>query len=223
MLHFRKQNHLFMKKFLLASLCLSICFLSNAQISKGSVLLGGGISASTGKGESNTSSSKSNGFTLKPSFGFAAKDNQVFGVTVGYGRGKTKSDNSTSESNNHNAGVFYRRYLPLGKAFYLFGEAGFGYHSGKTENKTPATSSENLQQQTNIGLSLFPGVTYAVSKKFHLEASINNLFSLYYHKSKNEQTTFGDTNKNENSGVSLDANMSASTPLTLGFRFVLGK
>jgi hypothetical protein len=44
MAHFRKQNLLFMKRnLLLAFILTSIAFVGNAQISKGSVMLGGGL------------------------------------------------------------------------------------------------------------------------------------------------------------------------------------
>lgn len=216
-----------MKKIILFYINLfCIAFISQAQITKGSVLLGGGISAFSSKSENNNVESKSHGFNFRPSLGFVIKDNQVLGFTVGYGRNQTKFENSpqTSTGNNYGAGVFYRKYIPLSKSFYLFGEAGFGYYSSKSENAAITTQSyKNTQEQTNTGLSLFPGIAYAVGKRFHLEASLNNLVTLYYSKNKSEQTFQGNVSKNESKGVSMDVNVSSTAPITLGFRFIIGK
>lgn len=215
-----------MKKVLLFSaILLGLASVSNAQISKGSVLLGGGISAFSSKSENSNAENKSHGFSFRPSLGFVIKENHVLGFTIGYGRGKTKYENPTrtSKDNSYSAGVYYRKYLPLSKSFYLFGEAGFGYYSSKTEDEAATQGYKNTQEQTNTGLSLFPGITYAVGKRFHLEASLNNLVTLYYNKTESKQIQPGNVSKNENKGLSMNVNVSSSAPITLGFRFIIGK
>jgi hypothetical protein len=74
-----------------------------------------------------------------------------------------------------------------------------------------------------VGVNLYPGVTYVVGRRFHLEAGLNNLLSLQYTSSKNENTSSGQTSVNKSSGIDFSTNLSTAAPLTVGFRFVLGK
>ena len=200
---------------------------SNAQISKGSVLLGGGISAFKEKSESTNGAGKGNGIFVSPSLGFAVGENKVLGFKVGYGHSEGRNSQTTYEyeTNSHNIGLFYRSYLSLGKSFYLFGEAGLGYTKNKYENETFSTfpRAKNSQSISSVSLNLFPGVAYAVNKRFHLEASINNLLNLSYGKEKQENVSGSSNIKSETNRFDFGANVSSTSPITLGFRFVLAK
>lgn len=209
---------------LLIASSIFIASTSTAQISKGSVLLGGGISAFREKSEgANSSVGKATGVFLSPSIGFATNDNKVFGIKAGYGGNKSKSTPASYEVENKsfNAGFFYRRYLSLGASFYLFGEGGVSYGKSKYEQKNPFSASVT-DRNSNITLSLFPGVTYAVSKRFHLEASINNLLTVAYNKNEREDPSSGSV-VSESKRFDIGLNASNSSPVALGFRVVLGK
>ena len=74
----------------------------------------------------------------------------------------------------------------------------------------PLNGYRNVQKTSSVFLNLFPGVTYAVSNRFHLEASINNLLTLRYAKQSGETANSTGKTKSESNNVSLDANVSTS-------------
>ena len=72
----KKLTH--MKKYLLSSVILFSIFSGlSAQISKGSVLLGGDLSASTAKQKSGVNESNNSGFSVSPLIGKAIKENFI--------------------------------------------------------------------------------------------------------------------------------------------------
>lgn len=215
-----------MKKMLLLTTALSgATFLCHAQITKGSVLLGGGISAGRGTSESGTVEGKFRSVGFYPTFGVAVKDNAVAGLRLSYYYAKSSQSNPdlSQKSNGYSAGLFYRKYLPLSKAFYLFGEGAAYYASSETRNDYSPFGSDSRQTQRVIGVSFYPGVAYVVSKRFHLEVGLNNLLSLDYSRSTNENLSPGQSTISKNSGINFSTNLSTAAPLTVGFRFVLGK
>jgi Outer membrane protein beta-barrel domain len=207
-----------MKKVTLLSLAF-ICIVSiaNAQINKGSVLLGGGINFNHNKDENNNV--KSNWIGLTPAFGKAIRQNTVAGIQLLYSHLK---NNLTSfpenEINSYGVGVFIRKYKPLGNGFYLFGEAGLLYTSSSYTYFYP--TYKNKQEYKSIGINLYPGISYAVSKKFHLEASLANLLTFRY--SKNKITSAGIITQDKND-VDLNVNASSLSNINVGFRFFLSK
>ena len=214
-----------MKKFLLLFCSISLCtFFASAQITKGSVLLGGGLSFNQTKYESGGMNEfKATGFSISPNIGFAVKDNQVFGIFLSYGHSKNRTlQASNYDSDMYGGGLFVRRYLSLSKNFYLFGEANAGYN--RNTIFTQYFDHKETQKHTNIGVGLYPGITYAVNKKFHLEAGMNSLISLGFSGNKIIKTfDSGIEAKTESSGFGFSSNLSTSAPLTIGFRIVLGK
>jgi hypothetical protein len=196
-----------------------------AQITKGSILLGGGISFGSGKSESGSSESTSRSFGFSPAIGIAVKDNAVVGIRLSYSTSKSEQDNTgyLQKNTGFNAGVFYRRYIGLSKAFYLFGEGAAYYGTNENRNVSTPNNTTYVQKGKAVGVNLHPGVTYVVSRRFHLEAGLNNLVSLQYSSSKNENISSGQTSVSESSGIDFSTNLSTAAPLTVGFRVVLGK
>ncbi len=81
-----------MKKIVLTFFSISLCSLfASAQITKGSFLLGGGISFGEFKSESDANEYKYSSFGISPSLGFAIKDNQVMGLNLSYSKNKSES------------------------------------------------------------------------------------------------------------------------------------
>lgn len=120
-------------------------------------------------------------------------------------------------------GLFYRRYASLGKNFYLFGEGAVYYSHGKQINEALSFVSKSTQKSNSVGLNLYPGVAFAVNRKIHLEVGLNNLLDFNYGSSNIESISSGTTNTSKSSGFSFSTNVSTSAPLSVGFRFVLGK
>lgn len=217
-------NQLYMKKLTFLFSVLVFTGIAKAQIAKGSVLLGGSIGASKYKTEEGSMEQKQRYLVISPSAGIAVKDNLVAGLRLFYGHGENKYNNTfpKQESDAYGIGLFLRRYLTLGKNFYLYGEADAGYSRNKSDEHS-GTDSRRIMKTSAVGLDLTPGVAYAVSKGFHLEATINSLASLTYSKSKTENISIAGSSKSETTGVSFGTNFSVTAPLSIGFRFVLAK
>jgi hypothetical protein len=223
--HFRFLNHLLMKKmilFALASLCL-FSFSSSAQITKGSVLLGGGISGGKNKSESNNQEGSYSSISFYPAIGLAVKENTVVGLRLSYNHSKSEADNSPYklEQNGYSAGIFYRKYMPLSKKFYLFGEGAAYYSHNGQEYIFPDIKS--TQKTNSIGVNFYPGVAFAATRRIHLEVGLNNLVDLSYNRSETKNNSSVSTPSAKSSGFSFATNVSTAAPLTVGFRFVLGK
>lgn len=197
----------------------------SAQVRKGSVLLGGGISGGSGKTESNNTESKSSSFAVYPAVGIAVKENTVVGLRLGYYHSRSEQPNGTNEyvqtQDNYSAAIFYRRYLTLSSTFFLFGEGAAYYSRSKQGNTYPG--SKSTQVNNAVGVNLYPGVAYAVNRHIHLEVGLNNLADISYSSSNAQNVSSGITTTSKSSGFNFSTNVSSSAPLTVGFRIVLGK
>lgn len=217
-----------MRKLLLLTTALTaIAITTQAQITKGSVLLGGNISAATNKQtySGNTNEYTQRTFNITPSIGFVTADNKVWGFSLTYGHTSSKS-NSTPDDYNYNGyggGVFHRRYATLGKGFYLFGEANAGYNYSKQKQTLIQPNQDRTIRTDVVYLTVYPGITYAVHKNFHLEVGINNLLRLDYSTQKVTDINGGTGNVATQKNFGFSSNASSANPLVVGFRFVLGK
>src|ERR1700694_2437724 len=155
-----------MKLFTLLSIPALFIFSSAvAQINKGSVLLGGNIQGSMFKqsGMRTTSS-----IDFRPAAGMAVKSNLIAGVLLVYSNGKNSPNgNYYDKYRTYGGGLFLRKYHPLGKNFYLFGEGQmyYTYFKGMLAATTtpPPTSLQYGEKVNALQMSLTPGLSYAVS------------------------------------------------------------
>ncbi len=223
-----------MKKILFA-IIISIFLTSvvEAQISKGSIMLGGGIGISSSKNDYNSSSTTNDqtNYSINPVVGIAVKENLIFGVGLGYGNsestinsGQTKQEN---ESKTYGGHVFLRKYLPIGKKFYLYGEGALGYskfeYSNVTTNIFNTVDQSNFAKGWNIALNLSPGLSYAAHRKFHLEASLPGLLNLQYTKSKNNSLSGNIRSEQDQNNFAFSSNASNLSSVNIGFRFFFSK
>jgi len=211
-----------MKKVILltaASLC--IAAISNAQITKGSKLLGLDFGAGYNKSGEGLNESKQSHFNFNPSLGFAIKENSVLGFRVNYGHGKMTTGGISPErkTTEYGAGVFLRRYLQLGKKVYLFGEgaADYNYSYSKDANNGYKYTS----QSNSITLSAYPGLSYTATKRLMIDAGLNRLVAIGYSNSKSTQTTPNSTSVSKNSSFGLSTTLGGNTSFSVGFRFLL--
>jgi hypothetical protein len=111
-----------------------------------------------------------------PVAGIAVKDNIVLGISLLYEHGESKGGvNPIISGGSYGAGAFMRRYLPLSKSFYLLGQTGLNYLHSEFDL---FSNSPNINQSIRswaLSANVFPGISYAVNKKFHLEIAINDL------------------------------------------------
>lgn len=217
-----------MKKHYILPVLLLLCISATAQINKGSILLGGQLSAQTLNQSSAGNEAKTNAWYLGVSAGKAFRDNQVFGATLGYGGGRRSTyfngtDYVDPTTQQFGIGLFYRLYKPLGKGFYFFGEAAAGYNASTLKEHWKAAAADVKTTTQGFTLAVTPGLSYQVLKKLQLELTIPGLFNMSYYLQKEKNYV---TNAPEGSqkGFSVSTNLANSTPLNalaLGFRFVL--
>ena len=198
-------NFFIMKKhFYLLLLFFAITFYSQAQVSKGTILLGGNVGFSSQKTEnppgSTPDESKNTYISLSPSIGKAIKDNLVAGINLNYAYSKTtettsgvKSDQKT---NSYGLGVFLREYIPLGKGFSVFTQETLGGFYSKT-----TSDGLQLSTATSVALGFYPGIAYNITKQVQLETGFTDLFSIGYSHSTN-------TGGSKTNGFSAGANLS---------------
>jgi hypothetical protein len=214
-----------MKRYILiACTLISFVTISHAQIKKGSVLLGGSIGVFNNTITTETTESEINSIILHPSIGVAIRDNWVVGLQAGLSRNWMKNENiqQQHESNFFSTGLYVRNYLPLGKKFYLYGQSDLSYLQSKF-NITISSDEMRRSDMKGVSFTLTPGLTYAVNKRFHLEASLNQLIAISYTNTKMEHTTLAGKKLEEHKSFAFQSNFSSTNPLSIGFRFLLAR
>lgn len=204
----------------------AICYSSlNAQVTKGMFFTGGNIGGSYQKMEaqSNDMSFEQKGVTISPVFGKVIKDNLVVGVDAGISFYNSKQTTGTSnqKSNAYGGGIFLRQYKSIGKNFYLFLQSRLGYRFEKYDNNIAGLNSQNYKRQI-VNLSATPGISYAITKRLHLETGLGNLFYLsYMHENGNGYNS--NTGKYKTNTFNAGVDLNAFSNLYFGFRFFIGK
>jgi hypothetical protein len=201
----------------------------HAQIKKGSVFLGGDIGGSTQTTKRNgTEVNSQDGLTILPLFGKAIRENLILGGEAGFSLYNNKNkdfnpgSNSQQKNNSYQAGVFIRKYKQIGKSgfsMFLQGRLGFNYFRNEFSSSYQATDKT---KRYTIGISAYPGISYAVSKRLQLETGFNNLLNLNYFTEKKEiGGSLGYTDKTN--GIGFGSNLNNISSLYLGFRVLINK
>jgi len=208
---------------------LSLSSISNAQLSKGSLLLGGTLSYSGNSGTYTGSDQDSHTGYFNVSLGKAIGESSVFGVNLNYTLYHTSNyyyqgiqGPITYKNNTYSIGIFYRKYKSLGKDFYLFGEAGAGY-DGSNLSGTDNSGNKDLSGTGYGGhVNFYPGIDYKISNKFFLEISIPNLFFVQYlHTNTTDQNTIPPNSKNDQFAITTSLSSGPLDALGIGFRLIL--
>ena len=158
-----------MKKFILFSALLCITLISTAQITKGSLFLGGTVSgnANEQKDDNQTSETENSQWVVGIDFGKFVADNKAVGFFFDYYGNSSKNKYGNfpvtsykTEGNGIGGGIFYRQYFSIGSKWFLFGEASLGYHRFESENET----NDKLTSKGkgwSIDLGVTPGISFA--------------------------------------------------------------
>ncbi|MES2891518.1 MAG: hypothetical protein V4725_05880 [Bacteroidota bacterium] len=199
-----------------------------AQVTPGSLFIGGDLqlSGSTSKGESPVESTiKSNYYYLSPVVGWAVKENLVVGgrLTGSLVKSSNSQPYSTQDGYGLGAGVFVRKYLPLGKSFYLFGDASLNGQYNHKEQENSVGIYELEENGYSVAISIYPGIAYQVNKSLFVEASLNNFASLGYSHNKVEQNAGSQVIVSKNNSYQLSSSIGSTNPLQLGFRWIIPK
>jgi Outer membrane protein beta-barrel domain len=212
-----------MKKIYLLSFFTGCCIAANAQINKGSILLGGQLgyynSNVTGSTQVNQ---KNQGGNFSISFGKAIKENAVIGVNIGFSPSKTENlyngtDYTNITYNRYNIGIYYTRYKKLAADFYFYAEAGAGYTGSKQTTKNISGSSKVTNTQNGGQIYITPGIAYAICKKLQLEVMMPQFVNLGYFQTKSSASPA----KQNNFSVNTSLNGGVLNNLGVGFRLVL--
>lgn len=209
---------------LLTCSLLTIASFTQAQIKKGSVLLGGSIhySNSTGEEIPDIGKDKVRSISIGPAIGYALKDNLVLGLRIGYSNGKSNLDTRNFKASGYYGNAFLRRYWNITSKFYAFAnaEAGYGRSTGKL------TQKDNLiyvsrNKSWNVNASISPGIAYSVNKKIMLESTFLPLLNVQYGKSTNKQTDLNYVSHSSSEQFQANSSLTNGQTFSLGVRFLL--
>ena len=209
----------------------------HAQISKGSLFLGGSIGYSHNSNEmeynpsgNTVQDNKNTTWSFQPQIGKAVAANQIVGVFLNFSKtsGSQQSglNRLLNETTGNGGGIFYRRYHGLSNRLYLFGDAALGanFTRQQTNNDNGTINYASFKNKnTAINLSITPGLSFAASRKVYLEASLNSLLAIGY--SWGNSHTYdvrGTVQQTQNQkSFSAGANANATSGLSVGLRWIL--
>jgi hypothetical protein len=171
-----------MKRSALLLLCSVSSYLAFAQIQKGSVLLGGGVSYTSTTDEFDGSrSSKLSSFKLDPNVGFFILDQLAGGVRINASLLKQITTSSTRKSRDIMIGPFLRCYV-LEKSNKLNFFADASYHLGKARYYSesdglfpgsPSQPQSIINYAKMKGYSVAAGPAYFINKFTSIELSFS--------------------------------------------------
>ena len=208
-----------MERFTLLTIAILLfASITKAQISKGSIFIGGQVSGYTSKTDGGTYNQEYNGVSFSPAIGVAVKQNLIAGIELNYAHSKTENGFSpTQKANNYGGGFFLRKYVPIFSRFYFFTQGTAGYNHNETKSNSGTYSSSS---KSNGGsLSFYPGVSLALTKALYVETGFNNLVVIGYSHGTAKQTGFQDQSTNNfNFSTSV-----SGTNLSFALRFIIPK
>jgi len=203
----------------------SFSLLANAQITKGSILLGGQVNfshTSIKYPPIQDDDQITNAGSISLSGGKAINENSVIGLNLKFGYSNAYFrviPSQRQKYTSYGAGIFYRKYKTLAKDFYFFLEGGLDYNYSNSNTKD--SSGRELQKVTQSGveLNLTPGISYKVLKNLHLEVSLPQMFSIGYAESKTSQQQ-SVSYKSDVVSVYSNLNSGLLNNLAVGFRLI---
>ncbi len=211
------------KQIMLLSATVLISVSSMAQFQKGDKTLGLGLDINTTSSKTTSGSvetSQKNFFGgLSAELGIASSANRLNGFYLSGGLGSSKSETSSTVTQNNysvGGGYFTRKYLPLSKSFYVFGDGRIGAGVGG-QKYDPAASTQN---SFNATARIFPGVAYKWNKNILLEVRFADLLNAGYSRQK----TKGSGTTTIQSGFNLNSNLGLGylQNFGIGARWIIG-
>ena len=234
-----------MKHTLLIIVALVVCFKSQAQLSKGRMMLSGSFNYSKNYAATTDTGvyaqqpiNNSNSFTGTIRYGYFVTDKIAVGVYGSYTHSGNNSNSnyfngtthlvqtSNRTANNFSAGVFSRYYQMLGKSrFALFGELFAGYGMGKQEQKVTSLDPAGNLVTTNshsdlssINLGFNPGLVFFVTKHLAIETTFG---SAGFSAQRSKNYSPNQYNETKNSTFNTNLGLSISR-FTWGVNFYFG-
>lgn len=222
------------KNLLLLAVISFFAVTANAQIPKGSIFIGGSFnfsSENTKPTRTTDAETLYRSWSVRPQLGKAIDNNKIVGIflnTSGNLNRQSSPPSNISQTNSWvlGGGVFLRNYFSIASRFYLFGESSLGMAATKSEGLNDNGTVRFLYNKSKgfeSNLSLTPGISFAATKKVHLEASLNNLFLLTFNSGRSEEFSAPGNLYRETKTKYLRASANANgfSNLFLGVRFIL--
>jgi hypothetical protein len=191
----------------------------HAQISKGSIALGGNLSFTTGSQKTESEKQNETNILFSPSLLNFYKENKAVGFSLDYGYIKYPA----SKQNTYGAGIFLRQYKPLGKGFYFFVQEALNYNYSKATWDSLAQQPYQKVTSNTISVVVNPGIAYDISKRFQIELIfLNNLISASYSNGKNEGLN-NEVEKDNAFSVGAFLDASQLSYANIGFKIFFGR
>lgn len=223
----------------LIALAIAGCLISawsHAQIRKGSLLFGGSIGYSSYDQTDlddlyNKTDRKGSELLLSPSFAMAVAGNFFAGVDLTWEKGKNKityPNGIKREANTKTigGGIFVRKYWSVVNKLYIFGQGRVGYESINDDlTSGDIANPVGYVKGHNIEASVYPGLSFALSKKVHLESMFWNLINFKYTKANEYSKIQGnpETKLRSYNDLDVSSSFSNSSYFTLGVKVLLSK
>lgn len=172
-----------MKKIMMTLAAVAVAATMNAQVWMGGELT---ISGSHTNGSDNTDKV----FTIAPEIGYNLNDNFAVAVKLGFSHASTKeiAGNAFSNVNAYSVNPYVRYNFVKAGNFAAFVDGGIGYTTLHVQG-----ADKNFNQ---VGVSVVPGISYAVSEKVGLVAHLGE--GLYF-----KHTWLKDAVRNNSYGLNL--------------------
>jgi Autotransporter beta-domain len=158
--------------------------------------------------------------------GFAVKNNSIAGVDFNYSNSSSKKflNYGDYKSTNWAIGIFGRKYVPIIKSLYFFGQTNLNYNHYSNETPSSGNNSyfSNTTQKT-VEASLYPGLTFNISKSFYVETAFPVLIEIGYSQSTNTSNPYGTTITTNDKGAFFNSELTNSNYLSFGLRFIIPK
>lgn len=231
-----------MKKLILSLAMIAVGTAAFAQISSGSLMMGGslGFNSSGGgtvditPGGGGTKTSKdltaTSDWNFSPAIGYFFTDNLAAGVRLNVGSTNmgqvTTTDGKTTENvASFDLGVelFGRYYKELGTNVYMFIDAGLGYSSmsytDKTQDGLDKLKDDDKNSITAMGINIAPGITYFPTAKWGIDLTLNRLIGYNMYNSTVEAPNNGGKIETSTSDFGIGLGLMPS----LGLHYYMGK
>lgn len=219
-----------MKRLLITSFAILTILTSHAQLSVGTRLIEGTFSAGGNSrtdefnlfGGINDFEFRNNFLTVAPRIGWFTGNNTIAGLGFNYQHNTNKNFNGGGQPpfitrrNLYSLNFFYTKYNPLVDKLYLTTTVNFLVGLGNENGEF-----NNEEQESNLfqaALNVVPGLTYFISEKWALQATIGQLFYQYQQSKWKIDIPDEPKNTSSNYGLSFSANT-----FTVGFQYFLAR
>ncbi|MND47129.1 hypothetical protein D3C80_380170 [compost metagenome] len=188
-------------------------FAASAQVSKGTVTVGGNVGFGTSK--TKDADDKSTTFSIQPQVGYFLSDKLEGYIKLGYVNDSNQEMQGTvlgkKNTDQFGGGVGLRRYFMVSDNVAIFAGPELSYYSGSTKFEPKGGSSEKLYNTNTFNANINAGVGVFFTKNIGLVAGLGVLsFESETHKPN------GGGDKSTNTSFNLLAN---NAPFALGIVF----